>query len=43
MDAIFDLIKDFFTPHLRNGWTCHHVNYFDSIGFTFWSEILQSA
>ncbi|CAG5439504.1 Uncharacterised protein [Streptococcus pneumoniae] len=43
MDAIFDLIGKGFQSHLRNGWTCHHVNHFDSIGFTFWSEILQSA
>ncbi len=49
-DVNEDLMKgyDIFTPIaatdlLRNGWTCHHVNHFDSIGFTFWSEILQSA
>lgn len=41
-DVNEDLMKGF-QSHLRNGWTCHHVNHFDSIGFTFWSEILQSA
>ena len=43
MDAIFDLIKEFFTPILDMGWSCHYVDHFDNIGSTFWSEILQSA
>ena len=43
MDVIIELANKLFKPHLGHGWTNHHADHFDSIGSTFWSEILQSA
>ncbi|VNR79608.1 Uncharacterised protein [Streptococcus pneumoniae] len=42
MDAIFDLIGKVFNPILEMGGPVIML-IIDSIGFTFWSEILQSA
>ena len=42
MDVIIELANKLFNP----SWTWvtnHHADHFDSIGSTFWSEILQSA
>lgn len=43
MDVINNDSNKIFRTHLRYGWSYHHADHPDSIGFTFWSEILQSA